>query len=407
MSWWLPMKKSTGQLALLLVLLGQSLPQTMLAQGATNRSFAPLELRPIDDGIDMVTIPGGSFYMGSAVNADERPQHLVYIRSFLIGRTEVTQKQWMEVMGSNPSRVSACGPGCPVDSVSWDDVQQFIQKLNQKTGQKYRLPSEAEWEYAARAGSTTDWSFGDDESKAGNYAWYEKNSGRQTHPVGQKLPNAFGLFDMHGNVWEWVQDCYHNTYFGAPTDGGAWTTGCNGGSRVLRGGSWSYSPAILRSAYRGSYDPDIRYFSNGFRLAHDQRAIDTSSAAGASASSAAKLAAADAAALGMKERIIYFDLDSYVIRAEARPVIEAHARRLRSDGTLCVAVEGHTDERGVREYNLGLGQRRADAVRKALSLLGVADNQMESVSFGGEKPAVPGASEAAMQENRRVEINYR
>jgi peptidoglycan-associated lipoprotein len=133
----------------------------------------------------------------------------------------------------------------------------------------------------------------------------------------------------------------------------------------------------------------------------------SASAAAAAAAAAAARAAADAAAMATKERIVYFDFDSYVIRAEARPVIEAHARRLRADAKLRVALEGHTDERGGREYNLGLGQKRADAVRKALSLLGVADTQMEAVSFGKEKPAVPGTSEAAMQENRRVEINYR
>ena len=137
-----------------------------------------------------------------------------------------------------------------------------------------------------------------------------------------------------------------------------------------------------------------------------------SAAAGsaADASAAARLAAsaaAEAAAASLKERIVYFDFDSFVIRIEARPLIEAHARRLRADAKLRVALEGHTDERGGREYNLGLGQKRADAVRKALSLLGVADTQMEAVSFGKEKPAVPGNSEAAMQENRRVEINYR
>ena len=141
-------------------------------------------------------------------------------------------------------------------------------------------------------------------------------------------------------------------------------------------------------------------------------ASGSSSATGsaADASAAARLAAsaaAEAAALSLKERIVYFDFDSFVIRTEARPLIEAHARRLRADAKLRVALEGHTDERGGREYNLGLGQKRADAVRKALSLLGVADTQMEAVSFGKEKPAVPGNSEAAMQENRRVEINYR
>ena len=130
-------------------------------------------------------------------------------------------------------------------------------------------------------------------------------------------------------------------------------------------------------------------------------------AARAAAAAASASASASASALAMRERIVYFDFDSFVIRAEARPIIEAHGRRLRADDKLRVALEGHTDDRGGREYNLGLGQKRADAVRKALSLMGVADSQMEAVSFGKEKPAVPGTSEAAMQENRRVEINYR
>ena len=130
-------------------------------------------------------------------------------------------------------------------------------------------------------------------------------------------------------------------------------------------------------------------------------------AAAARAAAASASASASASALAMRERIVYFDFDSFVIRAEARPIIEAHGRRLRADDKLRVALEGHTDDRGGREYNLGLGQKRADAVRKALSLMGVADSQMEAVSFGKEKPAVPGTSEAAMQENRRVEINYR
>ncbi len=132
-----------------------------------------------------------------------------------------------------------------------------------------------------------------------------------------------------------------------------------------------------------------------------------SDASGAAARAAAAAAAASAAALAAKERIVYFDFDSFVIRPDARPIIEAHGRRLRADPKLHVALEGHTDDRGGREYNLGLGQKRADAVRKALSLMGVADSQMEAVSFGKEKPAVPGTSEAAMQENRRVEISYR
>lgn len=124
-----------------------------------------------------------------------------------MGKTEVTQKLWQDVMGSNPSRFVACGPEFPVENVSWNDVQEFIAKLNQTTGRKYRLPSEAEWEYAARTGITTEWSFGNDASMLGSHSWYSQNSTGKTKSVGQKLPNAFGLVEMHGNVWGQTQDC--------------------------------------------------------------------------------------------------------------------------------------------------------------------------------------------------------
>ncbi len=224
---------------------------------------------------DMVLIPAGSFMMGSKSaflfgadkNPEEKPQHLVKAPSFLMGKTEVTQGQWMSVMGSNPSRFTRCGDACPVENVSWNDAKEFIQKLNQSTGQNYRLPTEAEWEYAARAGTTSDWSFGSDEPQLGNYAWYSGNSVDQTHIVGQKKPNAFGLYDMHGNVGEWVEDCRHETYVAAPTDGSAWTTACTGDNHMQRGGSWINSPASLRSAYRYKFNADWRNSLSGFRLA--------------------------------------------------------------------------------------------------------------------------------------------
>ena len=258
--------KSLATRAVAIALFGVSLPHALIAQEVVNRPFAPLELR-FNEAIDMVQIPSGSFTMGSDKNNDEKPPHTVYIRSFLMGMTEVTQKQWLDVMGSNPSRFAPCGPECPVENVSWYEVQQFISKLNQKTGQKYRLPSEAEWEYAARAGTTTEWSFGNDESMLGNYAWYGGNSGSKTQAVGQKLPNAFGLYDMHGNVSEWTQDCWRGNYSGAPTDGSAWATGCDRNFSVLRGGSWIDFPAILRSAIRYRSNPDNRNYGIGFRLA--------------------------------------------------------------------------------------------------------------------------------------------
>ena len=216
---------------------------------------------------EMVVIPAGSFEMGSNENADERPVHRVNVPSFLIGKTEVTQGQWKAVMGSNPSSFSSCGDDCPVERVSWNEAQQFAQRLSQKTGKTYRLPSEAEWEYAARAGSTSKWSFGDSDYQLGDYAWFSANSQGKTQRVAQKRPNAFGLFDMHGNVWEWVQDCWHGDYTGAPTDGSAWTTGCSNSSRVRRGGSWDGGPAGLRSADRGWDTPDYRSGGIGLRLA--------------------------------------------------------------------------------------------------------------------------------------------
>jgi len=138
---------------------------------------------------EMVLLPGGSFQMGSTHDSNEQPVHTVRVTSFAMGKYPITQAQWKKVMGSNPSRFSSGGDQRPVEQVNWDDAQAFIQKLNQQTGQSYRLPSEAEWEYACRAGSTGKWCFGDDESQLKHYAWYDDNSGDQTHPVGEKKPN--------------------------------------------------------------------------------------------------------------------------------------------------------------------------------------------------------------------------
>jgi formylglycine-generating enzyme required for sulfatase activity len=160
-----------------------------------------------------------------------------------------------------------CGKDCPVDSASWDDTQEFIKKLNEMEGaDMYRLPSEAEWEYAARAGTTTAFSFGDDAGRLGEYAWYSKNSGRKTHPVGKLKPNAWELYDMHGNVWEWCEDYWDAIYKGAPVDGSAWVDQDEGSYRVLRGGSWNDGAGICRTACRGRFIPDDRDDYVGFRL---------------------------------------------------------------------------------------------------------------------------------------------
>nr|WP_321416496.1 SUMF1/EgtB/PvdO family nonheme iron enzyme [uncultured Methanomethylovorans sp.] len=217
-------------------------------------------------GMDFVLIPAGEFQMGSDDGYDsEKPVHKVKIsRPFYLGKYEVTQAQWVAIMGDNPSYFK--GDNNPVENVSWNDVQEFVKKLNAKEGtDKYPLPSEAEWEYACRAGTTTIYSFGDDESKLAEYAWYGDNSGNKTHPVGQKKPNPWGLYDMHGNIREWCQDEWHGYYKGAPTDGSAWVDGSSPG-RIVRGGGWNFFAGSCRSAVRSNNDPDYRSFFHGFRL---------------------------------------------------------------------------------------------------------------------------------------------
>ena len=221
-------------------------------------------------GMDFLLIPAGSFKMGSAPGSgvnDEHPQHPVEItHPFYLQTTEVTQEQWKKVMGDNPSKYKKCGNDCPVETVSWNDAQKFIKKLNDMEGtDTYRLPTEAEWEYAARAGTTTEYSFGDDAGQLGRYGWYAKNSGRETHPAGGRKPNAWGLYDMHGNVWEWCQDWYGDDYYKKNPDKnpkGPQT----GIQRVIRGGGWYYDAPFCRSATRAFLTPDFRYASFGFRL---------------------------------------------------------------------------------------------------------------------------------------------
>ena len=218
-------------------------------------------------GMKFTLIPAGEFNMGSEEYDDEKPVHKVRINNpFFLGTYPVTQREWKAVMGDNNNPSDSKGDDLPVEQVSWDRVQEFIKKLNEKEGtDRYRLPSEAEWEYACRAGTTTRYSFGDSKSKLGDYAWYDDNSGSKTHLVGQKKPNPWGLYDMHGNVHEWVQDDWHDSYDGAPTDGSAWESG-DGANRVVRGGSWFNFAGGCRSAIRDHYVPYFRYFYLGFRI---------------------------------------------------------------------------------------------------------------------------------------------
>ena len=217
---------------------------------------------------EMVLIPAGSFTMGSKGSMpNEKPEHTVNVQSFAMGKTEVTQGQWKAVIGTNPSQFKQCGEDCPVEYVSWNEVQTYIQKLNAISGKQFRLPSESEWEYACRAGSTGVYSFGEDLGQLDQYAWFDGNSGMRTHPVGQKRSNAFGLYDMYGNVWEWVEDWLHENYSGSPADGSVWVDGGEQIYRVRRGGSWNNNPPFVRSAFRYFANPVTRTANGGFRLA--------------------------------------------------------------------------------------------------------------------------------------------
>jgi eukaryotic-like serine/threonine-protein kinase len=228
----------------------------------------------------MVSIPAGSFMMGSDDNSYDfaqytTPVHQVTLQTFDIGKYEVTQAQFLAVMGTNPSYFQGTGypdsANRPVESVTWYEAHQFCAVLSTITSRLFTLPSEAQWEYACRAGTTTLYSWGDSESLIGDYAWWWLNSDGTggpygTHPVGTRLPNAWGLYDMHGNVWEWCLDSGHVDYNGAPTDGSAWEPEI-GSYRMYRSGSWDYIHLCsFRSAHRYGGIPDDRYNDIGFRV---------------------------------------------------------------------------------------------------------------------------------------------
>ncbi|MCY2991657.1 MAG: formylglycine-generating enzyme family protein [Planctomycetota bacterium] len=225
----------------------------------------------------LALIPAGEFLMGSPNSAsanvaqdDEKPQHRVRItKPFYLGVYEVTQAEYQKVMGSNPSGFKTSNGSTPVEMVSWDDAVAFCQRLSETAeertaGRRYRLLTEAEWEYACQAGSTTMFSFGNSADKLRNYAWYKANSDSKTHPVGQKKPNAWGLYDMHGNVLEWCDDWKGGYASGTVADPSGPVSGV---VRVNRGGAFGNSTMGSRSALRSSHPPESRLQHIGFRLA--------------------------------------------------------------------------------------------------------------------------------------------
>lgn len=254
------------------LLLAPDAPEARAAQDKIYQWESVAEMEPgktfkdCESCPEMVELPAGSFVMGSDKGeADEKPAHKITIaKPFAIGKTEVTQEQWYALMRDKPSHFEGCEDTCPVEQVSWDDAQKFIKKINEKTGKQYRLPTEAEWEYACRAGGQHEYCGGDE---ANTVSWNNDNGYKfvkEPRPVAGRKANGFGLYDMSGNVWEWVEDEHHPSYNGAPTDGSAWL---NGSMHVLRGGGWGSEHKYVRAAARHKFSAKTRDFRFGFRLA--------------------------------------------------------------------------------------------------------------------------------------------
>jgi len=252
---------------------GRALPA---AEPGNSASAGVLTDPTID--MELVAVPEGSFRMGNIWEdggLDEKPVHLVRVAAFHLARFPVTQAQWQAVMGTNPAASSGAvfvGADKPVVNVSWDDAGEFIKRLNGISGECYRLPSEAEWEYAARSGGKDQkWAGTSEEKLLTDYAWYSANSNGRLQPVGQKEPNGLGLYDLSGNIWEWCQDLWHPNYEGAPPDSSPWLNDISGSGagrrRVLRGGSWNFNALNARTTYRDWNNSDYRFFVIGLRLA--------------------------------------------------------------------------------------------------------------------------------------------
>ena len=362
-----------------------------------------------DFGMDFILVPSGSFDMGSPAtetgrDQDERLHNVTISQDFYLQRTEVTQGQWRAVMGNNPSFFLNCGDQCPVEQVSWVDVQQFITKLNQTDPTlEYRLPTEAEWEYAARAGSTTALPNGElagdkgaqlfHDAQVDQLAWYVGNSEEGTHPVGQKQPNAWGLVDMHGNVQEWVED-WHNTY---PFNDVADPIGPEQGlTKIRRGGSWNLYARLCRSASRSWGAPTLFDPFTGLRLIASPKPPKP-----APVKPVVESVAVAPAATSWE---IFFDLDSDLIT----PPMHARLSDILTvvkDSSSVLILEGHTCDLAPDEYNQKLSERRAAAVKRFFLKHGIAENRVRDLAFGEQNPGYPNDSSNGRQLNRRVVIH--
>jgi len=252
------------------IILSVNLSYAVETNTTVSVSPAPLIKDPAT-GMEFVFVKGGCYQMGDPLiqgGPEEKPVHEVCMNDFYIGKYEVTQEQWINIMRSNPSHFSSCGDDCPVENVSWNDVQDFISRLNKESGgSKYRLPTEAEWEYAARSGGKRERYSGGD--VLADVAWFSDFGGdisdRRTKPVGDKRPNGLGIYDMSGNVWEWTNDWYASDYYSNSPRNNP-TGPSSGDRRVLRGGSFGVGNFDVRTSYRNYLTPGYRSGGIGFRL---------------------------------------------------------------------------------------------------------------------------------------------
>jgi len=220
--------------------------------------------------MEMVRIPSGKFMIGSPLNEtgrreNESPLSEINVPAFYMAKFAVTQEQWAAIMGNNPS-IFRDNLQAPVENTSWLEAQDFCRKLAQRSQHFYRLPSESEWEYACRAGTNTAFHFGDSSEQLADYAWFGDNANKRSHPVGAKVPNPWGLHEMHGGIWEWCEDIWHDSFKDAPVDGSAWVNNDNSSRRVRKGGSWSNEARLCRAASREWHWQSDRYNDIGLRV---------------------------------------------------------------------------------------------------------------------------------------------
>lgn len=382
----------------------------------SNNSTQILDMKTNSLGMKFVLIPPGTFIMGSPkeeLGHDyTEEQHKVTItKGFYLQATEVTQGQWERVMGCNPSFFQNCGKDCPVENVSFNDVEEFIKKLNkieEKKGRRYRLPTESEWEYACRAGSTAPFNNGGTITEKDSFynefldkvGWYYGNSKEGTHSVAQKSPNRWGLYDMHGNVWEWTQDWYAKYPFGYSVDKGGPPQGW---SKVRRGGSWRESPFFCRCAYRSSCRPETKSPDLGFRLVMEivppkpiKNPCNKKPIRKNCTNSKSKR-------LILASENILFNFDAYELRDDMKPILD-HIVDIVKDKEVEIYLSGHTCDIGSDVYNLELSKKRVETVRDYLIKKGVNPENISTIYYGESRPRLPNIDEKNRALNREVEV---